>query len=76
MDVYETLSLAGCADQDAWRRMFEQEAVNGVATPTELPQELRARVLSVGESAFSVQLRAIRAVERAVPESLLRMTLR
>lgn len=76
MDVYETLSLVGCADQAVWRKMFEQEAVNGVSTPAELPPMLRAQVLSVGESVFSGQLRAIRAAERTVPESLLRMTLR
>lgn len=76
MAVFKTLNLQDCADKAAWRHMFEQQAVNGVATPTDLPQDLRARVLKVDERLLSQELRDIRAIERTVPESLLRLKLR
>jgi hypothetical protein len=76
MAVYKTLNLEACADKAAWQQMFEQQAVNGVSTATDLPANLRAQVLKVGETVLSQELRDIRAAERTVPESLLRMKLR
>lgn len=76
MAVYKTLNLEDCEDKAAWQVMFEQQAVNGVPTPKELPATLRAQVLRVGETTLSQELRDIRATERTVPESLLRMKLR
>lgn len=76
MAVYKTLNLSDCENKAAWQEIFEQQAVNGVVTPTELPATLRAQVLRVGETTLSKELRDIRAAERTVPESLLRMKLR
>jgi hypothetical protein len=77
MAVFKTLNLEACEDKAAWEHMFEQQgAVNGVVKFAELPPQLRAQIVKVDEETLSQELREIRAAERTVPESLLRMKLR
>ena len=75
MSVFKTLNLVDCANKRAWEEIF-RPPVTGTAVASKLPEELRAQVLSVGDKVLSDELRAIRASERSIPESLLRMKLR
>ncbi len=77
MLVLKTLNLVDSANKAAWEQVFDQnKANNGVAASVHLPEDLRAQVLGHGVREFSNELKTIRAAERAVPESILRMKLR
>lgn len=77
MLVLKTLNLVDSANKAAWEQVFDKnKAVNEATVSVKLPDALRAQVLDHGVREFSNQLKHIRAAERAVPESLLRMKLR